>query len=95
MGLILRVFQQEPGIPIEQTDSDPIAVNDIEDLASHKRPRSSPSIPVSTKRRKLDGKQKVELEFTDEDLSKYWRDVLGDPPDMGSTKVWLHRNCQY
>ena len=73
------------GIPIQQTEDG--SIHDIEDVASNKRPRSSPNIPISTKRRKLGGKRKQDSEFSDDELSKHWRDVLGEPPQLRSNKV--------
>ena len=73
------------GIPIETDSQGDIA--DIEEIGSGKRPRSSPNLPMSTKRRRLNTRNKDESEFSEEDLAKPWRDVLGDPPQMGSSKV--------
>ena len=55
-------------------------VKDIENLAGSSKP-SAPVIRVSKKR-------KLELENL-EALKKPWREVLGNPPDMGSTKESL------
>lgn len=87
LSVALLSCKQLVGVPIEQNSADSGDLNDIEDSISHKRPRSSPNIPISTKRRKLDGKRKAESEFTEDELTKHWKDVLGDPPEMGSTKV--------
>ena len=38
----------------------------------------------------MDGKKKSDAEFTEEELGKPWRDVLGDPPPVGSTRVINH-----
>eukprot|EP00112_Aurelia_sp_Birch-Aquarium-sp1_P000107 Seg1008.10 transcript_id=Seg1008.10/GoldUCD/mRNA.D3Y31 product="DNA polymerase epsilon catalytic subunit A" protein_id=Seg1008.10/GoldUCD/D3Y31 len=73
------------GIPIETDSQGDIA--DIEEIGSGKRPRSSPNLPMSTKRRRLNAKNKDDSEFSEEDLAKPWRDVLGNPPQMGSSKT--------
>lgn len=65
-----------------QTDN---RINDIEDIVGSK-PSSSRKVPVVTvnkRKRRLD----AECEFSEEDLNKYWREVLGNPPPYGSTEV--------
>eukprot|EP00794_Sanderia_malayensis_P002850 gene2850-3296_t len=69
---------------VRDANGNDCAVVDIEDVAAQKRPRSSPNLPVATKRRKVDGKK--DAEFTDAELGKTWRDVLGNPPPMGSSR---------
>ncbi len=69
------------------------SVTDIEDFASQKRPRSSPNVPITTKRRKLNSKKNAEAEFTDDELGRTWRDVLGSPPPLSAKKV-IHINYE-
>ncbi|CAG9813248.1 unnamed protein product [Phaedon cochleariae] len=57
-------------------------INDIEDIAK-KGSSSESSVAVVTKRKRGSDK---ENEFSKEDLNKSWRDVLGNPPPIGSTK---------
>ena len=79
-------LQDPTGVPINSAGNQD-SVNDIEDLGSQKRPRSSPNVPISTKRRKIDGKRNADSEFHEDDLIKHWKIVLGDPPIQGTTKV--------
>lgn len=67
------------------TDSIDNSVNDIEDIVNNK-PSSSHRVSVATvnkRKRRLD----AESEFSEEELNKYWKEVLGNPPPYGSTEV--------
>ena len=64
-------------------------IADIEETGSHtagKRMHETPSPPTVTKKRKVD--RGIEnTEFVESDLLKSWKQVLGNPPAMGTTKV--------
>lgn len=61
--------------------------NDIEDFGKRKSPKNNLPI-VSINKRK-----RSEEEFTEDDLNKTWREVLGKPPSYGNTKVsYFKRN---
>ena len=65
--------------------ADSATIGDLEDFGG-KRSLTSPNIPIVHKRRKVD--KKVEnSEFLESDLLKSWKEVLGNPPSMGITKV--------
>ncbi|XP_065055976.1 DNA polymerase epsilon catalytic subunit A-like isoform X2 [Rhopilema esculentum] len=83
--MFLPAKKDPAGVPINPAGNQD-SVNDIEDFGSQKRPRSSPNVPISTKRRKIDGKRSVDSEFHEDDLIKHWKVVLGDPPKQGTTK---------
>ena len=57
---------------------------DIEDLGQPKTLK--PSKPVTNKR-KRDGA--FSQAISEDELNKSWREILGDPPPMGETKVYL------
>lgn len=68
-----------------QADS---SLNDIEDIASDKpSPSKVPVVTVNKRKRRKDS----ETEFSEEELNKYWKDVLGNPPSYGTTEVY----CQF
>lgn len=58
---------------------------DMEDLGKRKSPGEKRPI-VNVSKRKRSGNEE---EFTEEDLNKTWREVLGKPPSYGDTKVRL------
>ncbi|XP_023014693.2 DNA polymerase epsilon catalytic subunit 1 [Leptinotarsa decemlineata] len=64
-------------------------IGDIEDVASTKDMFKTP-VAVVTKRKRGSDK---ENEFSEEDLNKTWREVLGKPPSFGSTHeetlIWI------
>lgn len=54
---------------------------DIEDFGKRKSPSlNRPIVNVNKRKRSED-------EFSEEDLNKTWREVLGKPPPYGNTKV--------
>ena len=55
---------------------------DIEDVAG--KPAARTSQPVTTKRKRGGVTSSV---ATEDELNKSWRELLGDPPPMGDTKV--------
>ena len=59
---------------------------DIEDIAgtssSSSRPRAVPTVTVSGKRKR----DSINV-MSDDDLNKSWKEVLGEPPSMGNSKV--------
>ncbi|XP_067911587.1 DNA polymerase epsilon catalytic subunit A [Heterodontus francisci] len=66
-------------------------IGDLEDFGVSKR-RVQPVIPVSTKRRRGFNEESQELS-QDLELTQSWREILGPPPPLGTTKnerlVWL------
>lgn len=82
------LFQPEidPDVEIVEESLD---IADIEETGSHtagKRMHETPSPPTVTKKRKVD--RGIEnTEFVESDLLKSWKQVLGNPPAMGTTKV--------
>lgn len=61
-------------------------IGDMEDMCVGKRGLTTPSPPVVNKKRRVD-KQVDNTEFVESDLMKSWKQVLGNPPPMGTTKV--------
>ena len=59
---------------------------DIEDIAT-KTTTLRPSQPVASKRKRDVMTSHI---ATEDELSKSWRQLLGDPPPMGTTKVRAH-----
>ncbi|KAJ8965898.1 hypothetical protein NQ314_003839 [Rhamnusium bicolor] len=59
------------------------SIPDIEDAGSSKSPRGK--VPVATVNKRKRGSDK-ESEFSEEELSKTWREVLGNPPPYGNTE---------
>lgn len=55
--------------------------NDIEDIGTIKSPTNKKPIANVNKRKRSDD------EFTEEELNKSWREILGNPPAYGTTKV--------
>lgn len=51
-----------------------------------KRNHDTPSPPVVHKKRRVD-KHVDDTEFVESDLTKSWKQVLGNPPAIGTTKV--------
>lgn len=72
---------------INKNKNDNVIVNSVipeiqNDVSENK---SKPSVPTITKRKRgVD-----ECLFSEAELDKTWRDVLGNPPAMGQTKVSL------
>uniref|UniRef100_A0A4W3JDP1 DNA polymerase epsilon catalytic subunit n=1 Tax=Callorhinchus milii TaxID=7868 RepID=A0A4W3JDP1_CALMI len=66
-------------------------IGDMEDFGVPKR-RVQPAIPISTKRRRGPTDESQE-ESQDLELTQSWREILGPPPPLGTTKderlVWL------
>lgn len=58
------------------------STSDIEDFGKRKSPNSNKPIVTVVNKRK-----RSEDEFSEEDLNKTWREVLGKPPAYGNTKV--------
>ncbi|XP_057662319.1 DNA polymerase epsilon catalytic subunit 1 [Diorhabda carinulata] len=61
---------------------------DIEDVGANKNksPFKIPSVATVTKRKRGSDK---ENQFSEEDLNKTWRDILGNPPPIGNTREEL------
>ncbi|XP_048412228.2 DNA polymerase epsilon catalytic subunit A isoform X2 [Stegostoma tigrinum] len=66
-------------------------IGDLEDFCASKH-RAQPVIPISTKRARGMNEESQELS-QDLELTQSWREILGPPPPLGSTKnerlVWL------
>ena len=62
------------------------ADNDIEDIASNvnkgSKPPPVPKVTVAGKRKRVEVN-----EISADNLNKSWREVLGDPPSKGNTRV--------
>lgn len=68
----------------ESTDSQ-AAIPDIEDMGRQsKRPTG---LTISNKRKRVESRPDSQNDSQNSELSQNWRDVLGPPPSMGSTKV--------
>ncbi|XP_064424312.1 DNA polymerase epsilon catalytic subunit A [Latimeria chalumnae] len=75
--------------PVESSQQSEIA--DMEDLGAPKR--LQPSIPIASKRKRVVAGGQSQEESQDLELTQSWREILGPPPPIGSTKderlVWL------
>ncbi|CAH2294918.1 DNA polymerase epsilon catalytic subunit A [Pelobates cultripes] len=64
---------------------------DMEDFGNGKR--LQPAIPISTKRKRVPTAEESQGDSQDLTLTQSWREVLGPPPPLGTTKeeriVWL------
>lgn len=58
---------------------------DIEDFGVGKR--LQPTIPISTKRKRVPTAEESQGDSQDVALTQSWREVLGPPPPLGTTKV--------
>lgn len=74
---------------MQQLDSSQTA--DIEDFGVGKR--LQPTIPISTKRKRVPTAEESQGDSQDVALTQSWREVLGPPPPLGTTKeerlLWL------
>lgn len=76
---MFTVLQQ----PQERRDIEPPPIADIEDtVAGRAGPSGVPRVTTAVKRKR--GAIDMEPEL---DTSKSWREVLGDPPSKGNTRV--------
>ncbi|XP_040208047.1 DNA polymerase epsilon catalytic subunit A [Rana temporaria] len=70
---------------------DPSQAPDIEDFGVVKR--LQPAIPISTKRKRIPAAEESQGDSQDVALTQSWREVLGPPPPLGTTKeerlLWL------
>ncbi|XP_018571015.1 DNA polymerase epsilon catalytic subunit A [Anoplophora glabripennis] len=71
----------DPSTEINQVSS---SIKDIEDISNNK-PSSSHKVPVVTVNKRKRRKDS-EAEFSEEELNKYWKEVLGNPPSYGTTE---------
>ena len=62
-------------------------VADLEDVASGKRPISNDQQSVAVAKKRRVDRKVGDSEFTEGDLLKSWKIVLGNPPPRGETKV--------
>ncbi|OWK53601.1 DNA polymerase epsilon catalytic subunit A [Lonchura striata] len=66
-------------------------VNDIEDFGAVKIPL--PLVPIANKRKRIPAAEESQELSQDLELSQSWREILGPPPPLGTTKeehlVWL------
>lgn len=70
---------------------DPSQTPDIEDFGVGKR--LQPAVPISTKRKRIPAGEESQGDSQDVALTQSWREVLGPPPPLGTTKeerlLWL------
>uniref|UniRef100_A0A3Q3JPX5 DNA polymerase epsilon catalytic subunit n=1 Tax=Monopterus albus TaxID=43700 RepID=A0A3Q3JPX5_MONAL len=64
---------------------------DIEDFGMPARPLQ-PAILISTKRKRASQGEESQVESQDVELTQSWREILGPPPPMGSTRVGKQRS---
>lgn len=69
--------------PQEGTSSS--QVGDIEDFGAAKR--LQPSVPIANKRKRVPTAEESQEMSQSLELSQSWREILGPPPSMGTTKV--------
>lgn len=70
--------QPQEGTPSSQ-------VGDIEDFGAAKS--LHPSIPIANKRKRVPTAEESQQMSQSLELSQSWREILGPPPSMGTTKV--------
>ncbi|XP_074410293.1 DNA polymerase epsilon catalytic subunit A isoform X1 [Zonotrichia albicollis] len=75
--------------PVEGTPSS--QVSDIEDFGAVKIPL--PLVPIANKRKRIPAAEESQEMSQELELSQSWREILGPPPSLGTTKeerlVWL------
>jgi len=78
--------EPDPSVEVIEESTD---IPDMEDMVAGKRAhaQTAPSPPVVTKKRRVD-RCVDNTEFVESDLLKSWKQVLGNPPSMGTTKVF-------
>lgn len=69
--------------PVEGTPSS--QVGDIEDFGAVKIPQ--PLVPIANKRKRIPAAEESQQLSQDLELSQSWREILGPPPPLGTTKV--------
>lgn len=84
---MFSVSSRKPNTSEDGTDSH---VVDIEDSAT----KSNFKPPVATVTKRKRGLDKESL-YSENDLNQTWREVLGNPPPIGNTKVWLFPSIIY
>lgn len=60
-------------------------VSDIEDFGAVKIPL--PLVPIANKRKRIPAAEESQELSQDLELSQSWREILGPPPPLGTTKV--------
>lgn len=70
--------QPQEGTPSSQ-------VGDIEDFGAAKS--LHPSVPIANKRKRVPTAEESQQMSQSLELSQSWREILGPPPSMGTTKV--------
>ena len=78
----------DPDVQVIEESNDIADIEEIGGASSGKRAHTTPPAPTVTKKRKVD-KHVENTEFVESDLLKSWKEVLGNPPSMGTTKVFL------
>ena len=66
--------------------AEPAPVQDLEDIGSTPNKGSS-RVAVSNKRKRVSGENSQSQDDSQIESSQSWRDSLGPPPPMGTTKV--------
>lgn len=69
--------------PAEETPNS--QVGDIEDFGAVKIPQ--PLVPIANKRKRIPAAEESQQLSQDLELSQSWREILGPPPPLGTTKV--------
>lgn len=73
-----------PQVAHQPLEAGPAA--DIEDFGVAPRPLQ-PAILISTKRKRASQGEDSQVESQDVELTQSWREILGPPPPMGTTRV--------
>lgn len=60
-------------------------VGDIEDFGAVKIPQ--PLVPIANKRKRIPAAEESQQLSQDLELSQSWREIMGPPPPLGTTKV--------
>lgn len=60
-------------------------MGDIEDIGGVKIPQ--PLVPITNKRKRIPAAEESQQLSQDLELSQSWREILGPPPPLGTTKV--------
>ncbi|XP_029019497.1 DNA polymerase epsilon catalytic subunit A [Betta splendens] len=89
---ISELFTSEGKRQVSHQPLEPGQAADIEDFGMPARPLQ-PAIPISTKRKRASQGEDSQVESQDVELTQSWREILGPPPPMGTTReerlVWL------
>lgn len=79
-------FTKRPLSQVAHQPHEPGPAADIEDFGMPARPLQ-PAILISTKRKRASQGEDSQVESQDVELTQSWREILGPPPPMGTTRV--------